>query len=152
MDLIVSCAKGNGAILTLTERVSRKEIILKLPNRRAETIRAALDKLERNTPHFREAFKSITTDNGSEFLKYNDLRTSIYGGKRFELYYCHSYAAWEKGSNENHNRMIRRWFPKGTDFAKVQKKQIAALQTWMNDYPRKILNWATPNELVGLVG
>ena len=75
------------------------------------------------------------------------LRQSIHGGVRFDVWYCHSYAAWEKGSNENHNRMIRRWFPKGTDFTKVTKKRIAEIQTWMNDYPRKILEWCTPNEL-----
>ena len=72
---------------------------------------------------------------------------SIHGGVRFDVWYCHSYAAWEKGSNENHNRMIRRWFPKGTDFTKVTKKRVAEVQNWMNDYPRKILDWYSPNEL-----
>lgn len=47
---------------------------------------------------------------------------------------------------ENHNRMIRRFFPKGTDFSKISKKRIAAVQDWMNNYPRKILQWQTPNE------
>ena len=47
----------------------------------------------------------------------------------------------------NHNRMIRRWFPKGTDFTKVTKKRVAEVQNWMNDYPRKILDWYSPNEL-----
>ena len=55
--------------------------------------------------------------------------------------------AWEKGTNENHNRIIRRWFPKGTDFTKVTKKEIREVQNWMNNYPRKILNWNTPNEM-----
>ena len=56
------------------------------------------------------------------------------------------YSAWEKGTNENHNRMIRRWFPKGTDFDKVNKREIAAIQAWMNGYPRKVLGWKTPME------
>jgi len=55
--------------------------------------------------------------------------------------------AWEKGSNENMNRMISRWFPKGTDFSKVPKKEIAALQDWMDHYPRKILGWKCPAEI-----
>ena len=55
-------------------------------------------------------------------------------------------AVVEKGSNENHNKMIRRFFPKGTDFSKVTKKQVAAVQNWMNNYPRKILDWMTPLE------
>ena len=95
---------------------------------------------------FKKKFRSITTDNGSEFLEYDQLTRSIFGGKRFDIWYCHSYAAWEKGTNENHNRMIRRWFPKGTDFSKVKSAEIAALQDWMNGYPRKVLGWKTPRE------
>ena len=148
MDLIVGPTGSRPVLLTLTERATRRELIFKLPNRKAETIRTVFDKLERNMGkgQFRQAFQSITTDNGSEFLQYERLRQSIYGGARFMLYYCHSYAAWEKGTNENHNRMIRRFFPKGTDFTKVTKKRIAELQAWMNNYPRKILNWKTPLE------
>ena len=148
MDLIVGPTGSRPVLLTLTERATRQELIFKLPNRKAETIRTVFDKLERNMGkgQFRQAFQSITTDNGSEFLQYERLRQSIYGGARFMLYYCHSYAAWEKGTNENHNRMIRRFFPKGTDFTKVTKKRIAELQAWMNNYPRKILNWKTPLE------
>lgn len=147
MDLVVGPQESRPCLLTLTERMSRKELIFKLPNRKALTIRKVFNRLERELPDFRKIFKSITTDNGSEFMEYEKLRRSIHGGKRFDVYYCHSYAAWEKGSNENHNRMIRRWFPKGTDFNKVTKEQIAALQDWMNGYPRKILGWKTPEEV-----
>ena len=119
-------------------------MIFKLPDKKAATIRGVFDQLERKDKDFTDRFKSITTDNGSEFLEYDKLISSIHGGKRFDVYYCHSYAAWEKGSVENHNRMIRRWLPKGTDLSKVSKKRIAAIQNWMNNYPRKILGWATP--------
>lgn len=148
MDLIIGKAGSRAVLLTLTERVTREEIITKLPDRRAETIQRAIDRLEKDMgkQKFREKFRSITTDNGSEFLKYEKLVQSIYGGQRFQIWYCHSYAAWEKGSNENHNRMIRRFFPKGTDFTKVTKKQVAAIQDWMNSYPRKVLDWKTPLE------
>ena len=95
---------------------------------------------------FRGKFKSVTFDNGSEFMEYEDLIKSIYGGKRFDVWYTHAGAPYEKGANENHNRMIRRFFPKGTDFGKVSKKRIAEIQNWMNNYPRKILNWMTPLE------
>ena len=147
MDLIVGKAETKPVLLTLTERVTRQELIFKLPDKKAATVRSVFDKLEEQMPDFKERFRSITTDNGPEFLQYEQLRTSIYGGHRFQVWYCHSYAAWEKGTNENHNRMIRRWFPKGTDFTKVSKKRIAAVQHWMNHYPRKILNWATPAEM-----
>lgn len=146
MDLIIGAKGTLPVLMTLSERSRRKEMIFKLPNRKAATIRGVFDKLEKRMPDFSYHFKTITTDNGSEFLKYDELVKSIYGGKRFEVYYCHSYASWEKGTVENHNRMIRRWFPKGTDFRRVTKKEIAELQDWMNNYPRKILNWKTPNE------
>lgn len=84
---------------------------------------------------------SISTDNGSEFLHYNDMKKLVP-----EIYYCHSYAAWEKGTVEVHNRMIRRWYPKGTNFDKVKPKELAELEAWMNNYPRKSLGWRTPNE------
>jgi len=150
MDLIIGPQGTKPCLLTLTERMTRKEIITLLPDRRAVTIRRAIDRLERNTTGFRQKFKSITTDNGSEFMEYELLiRSCRNRQQRFEVYYCHSYAAWEKGSVENHNRMIRRFFPKGTDFTHVTKKQVAAVQNWMNNYPRKVLNWMTPLEAEG---
>ena len=147
MDLVIGRKGTKACLLTLTERKKREEIIVKLPNRKAKTIRKALDKLEKETTDFREKFKSITTDNGSEFLEYEGLTKSIHGGKRFTIYYCHSYSAWEKGTVENHNRIIRRFFPKGTDFTRVTKERIAAIQEWMNNYPRKLLNWKSPNQI-----
>lgn len=146
MDLIVGKKNTRPVLLTLTERVSRQELIFKLPDRKAATIRGVFDKLERQHPNFRQRFQSITTDNGSEFLQYEQLRQSIHGGTRFQIYYCHSFAAWEKGTNENHNRMIRRFFPKGTDFSQISKKRIAEVEAWMNGYPRKILGWKCPSD------
>ena len=148
MDLIVGKAGTRPVLLTLTERKTRRERIFLLPDRRAATIRGVFDRLERKLGklRFREIFRTITTDNGSEFLQYEELRRSVYGGTRFDVYYCHSYAAWEKGTNENQNRMIRRFFPKGTDFGKVTRRQVEAVERWMNNYPRRLLGWLTPNE------
>lgn len=142
-DLIIGKKGTTAVLLTLTERKRREEMIFKLPNKKAATIRGVFDKLEKRKD-FKTKFKSITTDNGSEFLEFEKLTESIHGGKRFDIYYCHSYASWEKGSNENHNRMIRRFFPKGTDFSKITKKEVERVQNWMNNYPRKILGWKTP--------
>ena len=152
MDLIVGRKGTSSVLLTLTERKTRREMIFKLPNRKAATIRGVFDKLERKLGKllFRDVFRTITTDNGSEFLQYEELRRSVYGGTRFAVYYCHSYAAWEKGTNENHNRMIRRFFPKGTDFGKITHKKVAAVERWMNNYPRRILGWLTPLEAEAL--
>lgn len=146
MDLIIGKAETSPVLLTLTERYSRQELIFKLPDRKASTIRGVFDQLERQHKDFDQRFKTLTTDNGSEFMEYEKLCRSIHGGSRFQVWYCHSYSAWEKGSVENHNRMMRRFFPKGTDFSKISKKRIAAVQDWMNNYPRKILQWQTPNE------
>ncbi len=147
MDLVTGPKEGSGKVLlTLTERKTRQEMIFKLANRKAASVRAVFDRLERTMPNFYDCFKSITTDNGPEFLEYDKLVKSVLGGARFAVYYCHSYAAWEKGSNEVHNRMIRRWFPKGTDFARVSRQKITEAQDWMNSYPRKILGWKTPAE------
>lgn len=152
MDLIIGCKGSRAVLLTLTERMTRKEINRKLPDRKALTIRQALNKIEDQTPDFKLQFKTITTDNGSEFLQYEEIKKSTSGkGSRFEVYYCHSFAAWEKGSNENHNRMIRRFFPKGTDFTEIDEARIAAVQDWMNNYPRKILNWKTPNQMCNTI-
>lgn len=148
MDLIIGKAETKPCLMTLYERKSRQELIFKLPNRQAAAVRTVFDKLERSMGNraFREKFKTITTDNGPEFLEYDKLVRSVHGGRRFEVYYCHPYSAWEKGGNENHNRMVRRFFPRGTDFSRVTKKRVAAVQDWMNGYPRKILGWRTPNE------
>lgn len=144
IDLVIGKQETTAALLVLTERVTREVMIRKIPNKRAATIVSELDQLERNLPNFREKFRTITTDNGSEFLDYEGMRRSIYDGTRCEIYYCHSYASWEKGTIERNNRIIRRFFPKGTDFTKITKKRIAAVQDWMNNYPRKVLNWKTP--------
>lgn len=148
-DLVVGCKGSSPVLLTLTERVKREEIIMKLPDRRAATVRGAFDRLERRMGKaaFREKFRSVTLDNGSEFMEYELLTRSVFGGKRFDVWYTHAGAPYEKGANENHNRMIRRFFPKGTDFTRVTKKRIAEIQDWMNGYPRKVLGWRTPREM-----
>lgn len=138
MDLVVGKAQSKPALLTLTERQSRREVILKIPDKKAASV---INALSQAAP---SGIKTITTDNGSEFLYYGKLRQLLHGG---QIYYCHSYAAWEKGTNEIHNRMIRRWFPKGTDFTQIGQAEIDELADWMNHYPRKILGGKTPAEV-----
>ena len=138
MDLVVGKAQSKSALLTLTERQSRREIIMKVTDKRAASIVAALTKIDSRE------IRSITTDNGPEFLWYKELKQILPGA---EIYYCHSYAAWEKGTNEIHNRMIRRWFPKGTDFTKISQAELDDLAEWMNHYPRKVLGGETPEKI-----
>ena len=131
-------------LLVLTERKTREELLVMMPNGKAESVVQALDMLERRigTDAFRKIFRSITVDNGSEFANCEGIQRSCAGkGKRTHLYYCHPYSSWERGSNENCNRMVRRWWPKGTDFDGVSAKAVKAVQKWINEYPREILGW-----------
>lgn len=137
--------KTTSALLTLNERKTRKDIIIGIPNRKAETVVKALDALERKcgARRFRAIFKSITFDNGSEFSAAEVLERSAVNKTipRTKVYYCHPYSSWERGSNENANSMIRRRHPKGTDFSKVSAAEIAATEEWINNYPRKIFGY-----------
>ena len=135
----------NGDAIVLTERKTRKEIIIAIPNRKAETVVKALDALERKlgARRFRAIFKSITFDNGTEFAAAEELERSCVNKRlpRTKVYFCHPYSSWERGTNENTNGMIRRRFPKGTNFAAVTNAQIAQAENWINNYPRKILGY-----------
>ena len=145
MDTVYSGKKKSTvALLVLTERKTRNENIIVVPDRRAETTVRAINALERKlgAEKFGIIYKSITVDNGSEFALADQLEQScITGDKRTKVYYCHPYSSWERGSNENVNGMIRRRHPKGTDFSKVTAEEIAATENWINSYPRKIFGY-----------
>jgi len=146
MDLIVGKQGTLPCFLTFTERYTRFEIVMRLPNRKAATVVNALNRLERRCD-FKRVFKTITCDNGMEFQDWKGMERSIHGGKRTQIYYCHPYCSCERGSNERMNRMVRRFFPKGMSFSKVKNKDVQAVADWLNNYERKILNWHTPQEL-----
>ncbi|NLA64272.1 MAG: IS30 family transposase [Bacteroidales bacterium] len=156
MDLIVSGKKlGKACLLTLTERKSRKEIIRKLPDKTQESVIRELDKLERKLGRkgFAKMFKTITVDNGTEFLNSIEMERSCVskGKQRTQVFYAHPYSAFERGSNENLNRMIRRFIPKGTDISTYTKQEIKKIEQWLNTYPRKILDYRTPQEVFNQV-
>lgn len=136
-------------LITLTERVGREEIIIKVGNASQQAIKAAIDNLEREYgAAFKDKFKSITFDNGVEFLDWRALEISVLdNGSRTTIYFAHSFSAWERGTNENHNRMIRRFIPKGTNIALLDEQEIKKIEDWMNDYPRRILGYMTPRQM-----
>jgi len=138
------------ALLTLSERKTREQIILKIESATQDSTLKALNKLEiRYGSYFKEKFKSITLDNGREFLDWESIeRSGLNGKKRTLVYFAHPYSSWERGTNENQNKMIRRFIPKGTDISKVSDRDIKRIEEWMNNYPRRILGYRTPNELV----
>jgi len=142
--------KSKAALLVLSERKHREQIIYKMLDMTQESVIKALDTLERrHGKHFKEKFKTITVDNGSEFLNFKEMeRSSLTSGKqRTKIYYAHPYSSWERGTNENSNKLIRRFIPKGSDIGKVSKKEIKYIEEWMNNYPRRILGYKSANDL-----
>lgn len=149
-DCIKSRRKKKAGLFTLTERKTREEIILKIKALTQESILGAMNKLEnRYQGDFKNKFKSITFDNGGEFLDWEGIENShLRNEKRTLVYFAHPYSSWERGSNENQNRMIRRFIPKGTDITKVSNREIKKIERWMNNYPRKVLGYRTAREMV----
>lgn len=151
IDLVVSGqGKGKAALLTLTERKTRKEIVRKLKDGTQFSVVRAINGIERQMGQeaFKTVFKSITADNGSEFLDYKALEKSVFSrAKRTHIYYAHPYSSWERGTNENTNKMIRRFIPKGSDISKFTCAEIQRIEDWINNYPRKILQFKTAEEL-----
>ena len=144
MDTIVSGIHGKGGLLVLIERKTRYYIIIKLRAiSQGEVLRALRQAIRRG--RIVKAL-TITTDNGSEFLDHKAIEGLFKRNCRTRVYYTHAYAAWEKGSVENANRIVRRWYPKGTDFSKVSLKRIDALQDAINSIHRRLLEGKTANE------
>lgn len=137
-------------LLVLSERKTRKEIIELIPNKSSESVAKALDRIERKigVVKFRETFKTITTDNGSEFRNWRLIEKSYTGNKkaRTSQYFADAYSSWQRGTNENINKMIRRFLPKGTSFRNLTQEDVKRIEKWINNYPRKILKFKTSEE------
>lgn len=148
MDCVEGAKRTKATLLVLTERKTRKEIVMPMKAKTAECVVAALDTIEKNYRElFKKVFLSITTDNGSEFSDVDGIERSIYGGTRTTTYHCHPYSSWERGSNENTNKMVRRHYPKGCSFEGVPDCDIKVMQNWINDYPRGIFDYHSSQEL-----
>jgi len=142
-DLVIG-AKQNSAIGTNVERKIRYVLIMNLKNKKSATVVNAFAKEINPLP--KHLKKSMTYDNGTEMANHK-LYTKQTG---MQVYFAHPYSAWERGTNENTNGLIRRFFPKGTDFNKVTKEELKIVQDKLNNRPRKILGYKTPAELMAL--
>lgn len=152
MDTVVG-GKGKSppCLLVLTERMSRQEIIRKIPTKSQEAVIKALNRLERFSNASSLTIKTLTCDNGCEFLNGAAIEQSVlHAGLRYQVFFAHPYRASERGSNENANRIIRRFIPKGEDIAKYTNKQIQKIEDWINNLPRKILDGLSASEKVEL--
>lgn len=147
MDCV--CGSTKNVLLVLTERLTRKEIIMPMPNQKSESVIRCLNSIEHHYgKQFKKIFKTITVDNGCEFSNSVALEKSKFGkSKRTQVFYCHPYCSSERGSNERLNREIRRLIPKGSDLSKFTREQIQRVEDWVNNYPRRIFNYSTSAEL-----
>lgn len=141
-DSVVSCVekgKTKSCLTVLVDRATRMTIIKKTASKTSQattkSIVAALKPLSNNVI-------SITYDNGCEFSQHEKINKIL----NTKSYFCKPYHSWEKGTVENINGLIRRFFPKGTDFDTITEEQIAYVEDWINNRPMKILNYMTPKQ------
>lgn len=143
IDLVIGKREGGDQVLlTLTERKTKQEIIRKLSGKTVEAVERAIKKIKDSCPWFSEVFKSITSDNGSEFARLYELEERM-GTK---VYYAHPYSSFERGLNEGTNRIVRRFVPKGEKIARFSEEKIADIESWINTLPRRSLGYATAEE------
>ena len=135
---------SDSVLLTIVERLTRNAIVLMIPSKTAEAVTEAFNYLKDvYGTQFSKVFKSITGDNGSEFADLSTLENHT----ETKVYYTHPYSSFEKGTNERHNGLIRRFIPKGKRISDYSVDNIGFIEEWMNTLPRKILDYRTPEEL-----
>jgi len=149
-DLVIGKRKKGCVLLTFTERMTREEIIIKIKGKKEGYVIKALNRLERKYgAKFYKKFKTITFDNGTEFRDYEGMEKScLRKAKRTSIYYAHPYCSGERGSNENNNRMIRRWIPKSTLIDDITDEFIKKIEDWINNYPRAMFDYKSSNMLL----
>ena len=142
--VIGSKSKSDNVVLTLVERLTRKYIAIKIDGKTASAVSAAMQSLRRHYgDKFSLIFKTITSDNGSEFAELSKLENST----TTKVYFAHPYSSWERGTNERHNGLLRRLVPKGKRIDKYTSDDILFTADWCNLLPRKLLGYKTPDDL-----
>ncbi len=130
----------NGRLLTIVDRASRLTKIAKLDKANAFSFDTHLETLNLLKD---EIVHTITNDHGTEFGLHDMTEKSL----KAKVYFAEPYCAWQRGTNENTNGLIRQYFPKGTDFSKVSREEIKHVESLLNARPRKCLGYKTPNEV-----
>ena len=144
-DLVLGAkTKDDKVLLTLAERKSREFLIVPIADKTSACVMAAMKQIYTvYSEHFSEVFKTITTDNGSEFADLAELEKMA----DTLVYYAHPYTSCDKGTVERHNGLIRRFISKGHRIDDFTSQQIADVEIWCNCLPRKILGYRTPDEI-----
>ncbi len=143
LDTVVSgIGKSKACFITLVERKSRFYKAIKSPNRHADVVaRLIIDYLKQYPS---ELVKTITTDNGTEFADWQAIEKEL----NCEVYFCDTFCAWQKGSNENSNGLLREFFPKGYNLSRYTQVYIDKKVNLINNRPRKCNNWISPSKLM----
>lgn len=146
LDTVVGTNKGkHECLMTLTDRKTQFEIIIKLRCKTAEEVVYKFNKIkEFLKKNFDKIIKSLTTDNGTEFSDF----LAIIKDTNAKIYFCNPYCSGQKGTNEKNNSIIRYFIPKGTLIENYSNEDINKIAQWMNNYPRKKLGYKTPLEAV----
>ena len=144
-DLVIgSKSNEDEALLTMIERKTREFWMIPIVGKTTEAVMDALKWIRSQySEHWDDIFKTITTDNGSEFARLSELESL----SETLVYFAHPYSSCEKGSVERHNGLIRRFIPKGKRIDGYSVEQIGRIEIWCNNLPRKILDYRTPDEL-----
>ena len=133
--------KGHqGVLVTLTERVSKLELIAVVPSKHADGVTKAI--IDLLTP-YHSTQQTITFDNGKEFAFHEEISEAL----KVKAYFAHPYHSWERGLNENHNGLIRQYLPKGMPLDKVTTDEVNEIARKLNQRPRKLLGFKTPEEV-----
>ena len=142
VDTVVSAGKKT-AVLTAVERKSRLYLVRHVSSRGADAVSKALIQLLK--PYAAQGqVHTITSDNGREFAGHEKIASAL----RCHFYFADPYSSYQRGSNEHHNGLLRRFFPKGTDFARVSTKKLNAAIAMINIWPRRNLNWLCPMDMI----
>lgn len=128
------------AILTVTERKSQFELMVKTDGTKAESIRKQMINL---LAPYKKLVKTITSDNGKEFTKHQEIAKKL----EADFYFAEPYSPWQRGLNEYNNKLIRQYLPKKTDFNLISNQTINMIISKLNSRPRKLLGYRTPNEI-----
>lgn len=139
-DSVIS-RKSKVGLNTLVERKTGLVFITKIENHTSEVTKNAVVKRLSVLP--KEIRESLTSDNGTENFLYDEVQFTL----DILWFFAHPYHSWERGTNENTNGLIRWYFPKGTDFDRISDEEIKAVETALNNRPRKRLGWKTPLEV-----
>jgi IS30 family transposase len=139
-DLLVG-KNRQSYIGSLVERTTRTTILIPLKNKTAEEVRKAFANEAKKLPS--QMRGSMTYDQGTEMAQHKLFTKET----KMQVYFCHPASPWERGTNENTNGIIRQFFPKGTDFSKISRREVKHVQHLLNGRPRKVLGYATPYEV-----